>query len=151
KSSIPPPAERERPAEKADETQPLTAAVYEVSAHRSGPRPPGHGIDCWTSSAASVDVSGQYASVRQAILTLFDGRRLLLDCRAALPTEEYDFTVRLAPGSNRADRERAVAPLFRSAFGLKIRREPTEREVYIMTVASTNAPGLTPSGPNSSG
>ena len=121
-----------------------------VSLRRSGPRPAGHGFNCWETSANSADTSGQYATVKSAILTLFDSRESLLDCRAALPAEEYDFTVRV-PGASHAEREQAVAPLFRSTFGLQIRREKAEREVYVLTVASTNAPGLTLSTPDSNG
>src|SRR5262249_8188650 len=93
----------------------------------------------------------QYASVRQAILTLFDCKEPLLDCRTPLPTEQYDFVVRLPTGASHADREQAVAPMFRSVFGLQIHREVTEREVYVMSTVSTNAPGLQLSGPSSRG
>jgi len=127
-----------------------TNAIFEISVRRSGPLPSGHGIDCWESSATSVDVSGQYASVRQAILTLFEGKQMLLDCRTPLPTEQYDFNVRLPPGASHADCERAVAPMLRSVFGLRVHREQAERETYVLTSVSTNAPGLTLSGPNSS-
>jgi uncharacterized protein (TIGR03435 family) len=153
-SSLLPPAERDAGAGSADagfERVPSTQPVFEVSARRSGPLPAGNGIDCWEGSATSVDASGQYASVRQAILTLFDGRSSLLDLRAPLPTEQYDFTVRLPPGASHADREQAVAPMFRSVFGLDIRHVKAEREVCVLTVVSTNSPGLTLSGPNSTG
>ncbi len=151
-SSLPlpskPPAESN--AQYSVERAPATKPVFEVSVRRSGPRPAGHGFNCWESSANSADASGQYATVKSAILTLFDGRESLLDCRAALPADEYDFTVRL-PGTGHAEREQAVAPLFRTAFGLQIRREKAEKEVYVLTVASTNAPGLTLSTPDSAG
>ncbi len=132
------------------ESVPTTNSIFEVSVRRSGPLPPGHGVDCWAGSATGADVSGQYASVRQAILSMFDSRQLLLDCRTTLPTEQYDFTVRLPPEASHADREQAVTPMFRSVFGLQIRRMQAEREVYILKVASTNTPGLSLSGPNSS-
>ncbi len=154
RSSLPPPAEHavvNNSEDTAVERVPTTKAVFEISVHRSGPLPPGHGVDCWASSSTSADISGQYASVQQAILTLFDGRQLLLDCRTPLSTEHYDFNVRLPQGASHADRERAVAPMFLSVFGLQVRRERAEREVYVLTVVSTNAPGLTLSGPNSSG
>jgi len=153
-SSLPPPAERVAGAgSEGDDVEsvPATRPAFEVSARRSGPVPAGHGVDCWESSSTSQDASGQYASLRQAILTFFDGKQPLLDCRTALPTEQYDFIVRLPPGASHADREQAVAPMLRSVFGLQVRREQAEREVYILTVASTNAPGLTPSAPDARG
>jgi len=152
-SSLPPPADRAavNAGDSAFERVPITNTVFEISVRRSGPLPPGHGIDCWAGSATSVDVSGQYASVRQAIITLFDGRQLLLDCRTPLPSEQYDFNVRLPQGTSHAEREQAVAPMLRSVFGLQVHRDQAERDVYVLKVASSNAPGLTPSGPNSSG
>ena len=153
-SSLPPPADRVAGAGSegdAAERVPATKPAFEVSVRRSGPVPAGHEVDCWESSATSADVSGQYASVRQAILTLFDGKQPLLDCRTALPTEQYDFIVRLPPGASHADCEQAVAPMLRSAFNLQIRRVQAKREVYVLTVVSTNAPGLTPSTPDSRG
>ena len=153
-SSLPPPVELYAsggPGADATERVPAIQPAFEVSVRRSGPVPPGHGFDCWQTSPTNADVIGQYASVRHAILALFNCKQPLLDCRTALPTEQYDFNVRLPPGASHADREQAVAPMFRSVFGLQIRREQTEREVYILTVASTNAPGLTPPGPGSRG
>ena len=135
-SSLPPPAERVAgTASEGDDVErvPANKPAFEVSVQRSGPVPRGHGVDCWESSATSPDVSGQYASLRQAILTCFDGKQPLLECRTALPTEQYDFIVRLPSGASQADREQA------------------EREVYVLTVASTNAPGLTPSAPDARG
>ena len=153
-SSLPPPAERVAETGSAGdsvERVPATRPAFEVSARRSGPVPAGQRVDCWESLATSADASSQYASVKQTILALFDCKQPLLDCRTALPTEQYDFTVRLPPGASHADREQAVAPMFRSVFGLQIRRVQAERDVYVLTVASTNAPGLTPSGPDSRG
>src|SRR5262249_39360636 len=124
-SSLPLPAERAAdtgPTEDTVERVPSTKPAFEVSVRRSGPVPRGHGIDCWESFPDSLDVSGQFASLRQAILTFFSSRRILLDCRTKLPTEQYDFTVRLPLGASQADREQAVAPLFRSVFGLGVRR-----------------------------
>jgi uncharacterized protein (TIGR03435 family) len=152
-SSLTPPAEHVAGVGAAGEGVERVSAnrpAFEVSVCRSGPLPAGHGVDCWETSSTCADVSGQYASVKQAILTLFDGREMLLDCRTTLPVERYDFTIRL-PGASRAQREEAVAPMFRTAFGLRIRREPAQREVYVLRVVSTNAPGLTLSTPHSSG
>jgi uncharacterized protein (TIGR03435 family) len=152
-SSLPPPAEYVAGVGSEGESAervPANRPAFEVSVCRSGPLPAGHGTDCWETSSTSADASGQYASVKQAILTLFDGRERLLDCRTTLPTERYDFTIRL-PGASRAQREEAVAPMFRTAFGLRIRREQAQREVYVLRAVSTNAPGLTLSTPDSSG
>ena len=140
-----------KPGDESFEVVPVTKPAFEISVRRSGPVPAGHGSDCWETSATSAEVTGQYASVKQAILTLFDGRETLLDCRTALPADRYDFVVRLPPGASYANREEAVAPMFRFVFGLNIRRKQAKRQVYVLTVASTNAPGLTPSGPESRG
>ena len=152
-SSLTPPAEHVAGVGAEGESVervPANRPAFEVSVCRSGPLPAGHGTDGWETSSTSADVSGQYASVKQAILTLFNGREMLLDCRTTLPVEHYDFTIRL-PGATRAQREQAVAPMFRTAFGLRIRREQVEREVYVLRVVSTNAPGLMRLTPDSSG
>lgn len=143
-SSLPPPTDLL--AELGSEMQVIVTnkPMYEVSVRRSGPVPKDHGIDCWAIFRNSADLTGEYASVKQAILMLFDGRPSLLDCRVALPVEQYDFTVKLPPSATPADREQAVAPLFRDLFGLYVRREFQQRDAYILTVASTNAPGLVP-------
>jgi uncharacterized protein (TIGR03435 family) len=154
KCSLPLPSERTDQSGSNDvsvERVPSIRPVFEVSARRSGPLPAGHGTDCWETDGGSVDVSGKYATVRQAILTLFNTRETLLDCRTVLPDELYDFTVYLPPGATHADREHAAAPMFRTVFGLDIRRAASERQVYVLKVASTNAPGLILSGPNSTG
>jgi len=88
-------------------------------------------------------VTGQYASVQGAILTLFGGRQLLLDCRTPLPDGLYEFVARTPPAATPAERERAVSSMFRSAFGLQVRRGEAEREVYVLAVASDGA-GLAP-------
>ncbi len=124
--------------------------VFEVSVRPSGPLPRGHGFNCWSSSATNADLTGQYATVKSAILAFFDESEVLLDCRTSLPTNQYDFTVRL-PTRSHTERERAVAPMLREVFGLKVRRVRAEREVYVLKVASTNAPGLSLSTPRSSG
>jgi uncharacterized protein (TIGR03435 family) len=152
RSSLPPPISRQIANSEEDATATVPAnAKFEVSARRSGPVPRGHGFDCWQATPTNADVFGQYASVRQAILTLFDCKEPLLECRTPLPSEQYDFVVRLPAGASHADREQAVAPMFRSVFGLQIHHEAADREVYVFRVASTNAPGLQLSGPNSRG
>jgi uncharacterized protein (TIGR03435 family) len=115
---------------------------------RSGPRPAGRGFNSWKGSGS--DISGKYAEVRYAIVHLFGGRETLLDCRTPLPTDEYDFTIRL-PTTNPRAREAALTSMFRAAFGVQIRQVDTEYDVYVMTAASTNAPGRVPSGENSRG
>lgn len=152
-SSLPAPAEHVAGVGSEGESVervPAIRAAFEVSVRRSRPLPAGHGTDCWETSSTSTDVSGQYASVKQAILTLFEGSERLLDCRAPLPAGQYDFTIRL-PDTGRAQREQAVAPMFRMVFGLRIRHGQAGREVYVLRAASTNAPGLTLSTPGSRG
>jgi uncharacterized protein (TIGR03435 family) len=152
-SSLPPAVELDSGAGPNEEAEiiPASRPVFEVSVRRSGPLPPGRGFDSWQTWPTNADAMGRYATVKKAILTLFDCHEALLDCRTSLPTEWHDFTVQLPPGANRADRERAVAPMFRSVFSLDVHRVQAEREVYILKVASTNAPGLTLSEPNSRG
>jgi thiol-disulfide isomerase/thioredoxin len=142
KSSLPRPSQEiaavEQELEKVSRHRPLA----ELSVRRSGPRPAGRGFNSWKGSGS--DISGKYAEVRYAIVHLFGGRETLVDCRTPLPTEEYDFTIRL-PTTNPRAREVALASIFRAAFGVQIRQVETEYVVYVMTVVSTNAPGRIPS------
>jgi thiol-disulfide isomerase/thioredoxin len=152
-SSLPPALELGTGAGPNEEVEsvPASRPVFEVSVRLSGPLPPGRGFDSWKTWPTNADAVGQYATVKKAVLTFFDCHEALLDCRTMLPTQWYDFTVRLPPGANQADRERAVVPMLRSVFGLEVHRAQAEREVYILKVASTNAPDLKLSGPNSRG
>lgn len=153
KTSLPAPPQASVPQGAEDGFAQVSAQqpLFEISVRPSGPVPAGHGIDCWEMSASDVNVSGQYASVKQAILTLYNTQPSLLDCRVPLPEERYDFVVRLPPGASRFEREQLVAPMFRAAFGLQIQRAQIEREVYVLARVSSNAPGLMPSGPHSLG
>lgn len=150
-SSLPPPVEAiAKAGDNGAGRDSAKRPQCEVSVRRSGPLPAGSGVDCWVSGQTRDNVSGKYASVKQAVLTLFKGSDTLLDCRTALPTEAYDFTFRL-PGASRADCEQAAGAMFRTVFGLNVHRTNVEREVYVLALASTNAPGLTLSTTNSSG
>ena len=84
-SSLPPPAE-DLLAAKADndgfERVPATRPLLELSVRRSGPRPAGHGTDCW-STRDKRDMTGEYASVKSAILGLHEG----------LPNHQFVSTV----------------------------------------------------------
>ena len=150
RSSLPPPTE---PRARAEEVEPVsgTNAVYEISARRSGPAPRGHPVDCWSWSANRNEITGEYARVEQAILNVFEGSRTLLDCRTPLPTQRYDFMIHLPPGTTRAEREEAAAPMLRSVFGLEVGSMNAEREVYELSAGPTNGPGLEISGPDASG
>ena len=122
--------------------------LVELSVRRSAPRPPGKPFNMWKGSGD--DISGKQAQVGFAIVQLFGGRETLLERRTPLPTEEYDFTVRL-PGTNAREREGAITSMFRAAFRLQIRPVETDCDVLVMTAVATNAPGRVPSDANSRG
>jgi uncharacterized protein (TIGR03435 family) len=152
KSSLPAPSEPSTRAsleKQEQEPVPARAPLLELSVRPSGPRPKGHSFNCWKARGHD-DVIGEYASVKSAILSLLDGRELLLDCRTPLPGGEYDFTVRV-PGQDPAQREQLVEAMFRSAFGLQVQSVVTPCEVYRLSLASTNAPGLRPNNSQRTG
>lgn len=151
-SSLPPPPTETPLAGAGDPLAERVSAappLLELNVRRSGRRPPGHGYNCWDTANKS-DMSGQYATVKSALIELFEGRETALDCRVPLPVEEYDFTVRL-PSVERAEREQLLNSMFRTAFGLQVRRVDVTRAVYVLTVAATNAPGLRPPNPATRG
>jgi uncharacterized protein (TIGR03435 family) len=141
KSSLPPPSPRssdDLPGfEKVSPVKPL----FEISIRKSPPRPDGHGYNVWDFQSGNPDANGKFATVQSAILRFFDVRELLLDVRTTLPKDEYDFTIRL-PDGPRSGHEETFRQIFLTTFGLRIHRERVEQEVYILSVASTNAPGM---------
>jgi uncharacterized protein (TIGR03435 family) len=138
-SSIP---KRSRSSEATEpERVPVTKPRFEISVRRSGPLPSGRGYNGW--STGDNEDKGEYADVRSAILHLFKVRKSMLDSSVKLSSDQYDFTIVL-PDSTKDDRDALLRGMFRSAFGLDVRREDVMREVHVLKKMSTNAPGLNP-------
>lgn len=155
KSSLPPP-DRHPTTSTSDDTKANTVALpkplFQILVRNSDPHPGhGYGVDFWTRWTDDGAITGQWASIHRAIVTLFDSREILLDNRTKLPENDYnhDFTVRL-PGLSADERDNIIATMFRTTFGLKIHREQSERDIYVLKFVSTNAPGLVLSTPQSS-
>jgi uncharacterized protein (TIGR03435 family) len=146
-SSLPPPApERVSDLQNATNAREVVIQkpLFEVLVRNSDPHPGhGYGVDCWSFRNDDGLITGQYASVRRAITYLFNTRDTLLDCRTELLVDDYthDFTVRL-PTMLLEDRDRILATMFQTTFGLKIHREQRQRDVYVLKLVSKNAPGL---------
>lgn len=150
KSSLPPPPERRDNTESGVEPVATSKPLFELSVRPSGPRPKGRGFNCWGVNAWNTEFTGEYATVESAILNLFQLRASLLDVRTKLSDQEYDFVLR-APEMSPAERDQLLFAMFRTTFGLQLRKDPVERTVYVLKVANTNAPGLRPSAPNARG
>lgn len=148
KSSLPPPEQAITALEPELEPVSPNRPLLELSVRRSPPRPVGKPFNLLR--GPGNDISGKYVQLRYAIVELFGGRDTLLECRTPLPVDEYDFTVRL-PTASPSAREAALKSMFRAAFGLQIRQAESECEVYVLTIASTNAPGRVASHVNSRG
>lgn len=156
KSSLPAP-KNQNASDLQNPTNAITVALqqplFELYVRKSDPHPGGgHGVDCWSLRQDDGLITGQYASLRRALIYLFATRECLLDCRAKLPEDDYiyDFTVRL-PGLAEEDRDKALCAMFHGTFGLKVHREHSDRDVFVMKLVSTNAPGLVPSTAKSKG
>ncbi len=150
KSSLSSPVQSQREGLDGFERVSSVKPLFEISIRKSPPRADGHGYNVWDYQAGSSDANGKYATVQSAILRLFDVRESLLDLRASLPKDEYDFTIRLPEGP-KSLHEETFRQLFLTTFGLRVHRETVERDVYILTVASTNGPGMVPSRSESRG
>jgi uncharacterized protein (TIGR03435 family) len=148
KSSLPRPLPEVTATEPDAEIVSPNQPLVELSVRRSAPRPAGRPFNSWKGSGG--EFSGENVQVGFAIVKLFGGRETLLDCRTPLPTDEYNFTVRL-PTTNPKVREAALASMFRAAFGLRVRQVETECDVYVMTAISTNGPGRVRSSEKSRG
>ena len=122
--------------------------LFQVSIRPSGPRPPGHPGNLWGQNSTG-EMTGQFVNVASALSRLFDSRPWLVDCRTSLPTNEYDFTIRLPDNTTPAARTELLAAVFRTSFGLRVDRVRAEREVLVLGVVSTNSPGFLPARPDS--
>jgi uncharacterized protein (TIGR03435 family) len=141
-SSLPPPAPEES-ADNSNGTVPVAKqpALFEVSIRRSGARTPGHGYNCWSWNSDHSDVHGEYASIKSAVCQFFHVRESLLDVQTSLPEVDYDFFLRMNTGSQR-EAEELFATALRQSFSVTVKRMPQERDVLVLGVAHTNAPGL---------
>jgi uncharacterized protein (TIGR03435 family) len=142
RSSLPPPLPEES-ADNSGSTVPVVKQppLFEVSIRRSGARVPGHGYNCWSWDSGHRDVHGEYASIKSALCQFFKVRDSLLDVRASLPEMDYDFSLHMNTGGER-EAEELFSMAFRQSFAVTIKRAPREREVLVLGVAHTNAPGL---------
>lgn len=115
--------------------------LIELSVKRSPPREPGRGFDMWSGNSERTEITGEHASVQNALLNFFGSRKPQLDLRTKLPTEDYHFKARL-PIASPADRDALFTAFFKTSFGLHVSRKTGPRDVWIATRVSTNAPGL---------
>jgi uncharacterized protein (TIGR03435 family) len=126
-------------------TEPSTVTneppLLELTVKRSPPREPGRGYNMWSGNQERTEITGEHASVESALLNFFDIRKSQLDLRTKLPTEDFEFKARL-PIAATEDRANLFSAFFKTSFGLQITRKNEQREVWIATRITTNAPGL---------
>ena len=111
KSSLPRPQRNHTADESTTNTVTFPKPVFEVLVRNSDPHPGhGRGVDFWSRWNNDGEITGQWASVRRAIIALFASRETLLDCRTELPHDDYnhDFTIRL-PGVTADERDKIIA------------------------------------------
>lgn len=141
-SSLPPPPPEES-TDNSGATLPVAKqlALFEVSIRRSGARTPGHGYNCWSWSNDRQDVHGEYVSVKSAICQFFQVRESLLEVRADLPDVDYDISLRIKAGGQKQT-EALFATALQQTFALTVKWVSQERDVLVLGVGHTNAPGL---------
>ena len=153
-SSLPPPPTEES-VDNSGSTVPVAKQppLFEVSIRRSGARLPSHGYNCWSWNSDHSGVHGEYASLKSALCQFFRVRESLLEVQTSLPEVDYDFSLHMNTGGQR-EAEELFATALRQSFALAVKRESRERDVLVLGVAHTNAPGLEiydPSLPSSGG
>ena len=148
RSSLPPPPPHEEPPKNPVTSVSVTnqPPLFEVSIRRSGPRIPSRGYNAWSWTLDRHDIEGRYTSVTMAISRYFHVRPSLVSVRTDLPEVDYDFAVRLPTGGQR-EIEQLFGEALRRTFGVEARRTTEERDVFVLSVIRTNAPGLVPSDP----
>jgi uncharacterized protein (TIGR03435 family) len=142
-SSLPPP-----PPETivADDSKTTVAVkneppLFEVSIRRSGPRQPGRPTQNWSWRPDFSSIDGRWASLKTAIGIVYQVREGRLRLPPDLPEVDYDFSIKV-PSGNRQDIEQLFGSALRRTFDLTARRVSEERDVLVLSVVNTNAPGL---------
>ena len=71
----------------------------------------------------------------------FQTRESLLKVRTGLPEVDYDFSLHMNTGGER-EAEELFSTALRQSFAVTVKRVAEEREVLVLGIALSNAPGL---------
>ena len=95
----------------------------------------------WDTSKSFPDFEAGKASLEDVIPAFFDISPKLVSAKTKLPEGLYDVSA-IAPTDKMPELKRQFADKLRTAFGIAIQAKKQNVKVYVMTVCSTNAPGI---------
>jgi uncharacterized protein (TIGR03435 family) len=95
----------------------------------------------WDTSKSFPDYEAGKASLEDVIPEFFDISPKLIFGKNKLPEGLYDISA-IAPPDNLPELKRQFADKLKANFGIEIQTKKQNVKVYVMTVCSTNAPGI---------
>jgi uncharacterized protein (TIGR03435 family) len=99
------------------------------------------GFRGWSSASSFPDFEAGKASLEDVIPDFFDISPKLVFAKTKLPEGLYDISA-IAPPDKLPELKRQFAEKLKANFGIAIQTKKQNRKVYVMTVCSTNAPGI---------
>ena len=95
----------------------------------------------WNRSASFSDFEAQKASLADVIPAFFHISPKLVFAKTKLPEGLYDISA-IAPPDKLPELKRQFAEKLKATFGIAIQTKKQNVNAYVMTVCSTNAPGI---------
>jgi uncharacterized protein (TIGR03435 family) len=95
----------------------------------------------WDTSKLFPDFEAGKASLEDVIPAFFDISPKLVFAKTKLPEGLYDVSA-IAPPDKMPELKRQFADKLKTTFGIAIQTKKQNVKVYVMTVCSTNAPGI---------
>jgi uncharacterized protein (TIGR03435 family) len=95
----------------------------------------------WDRSASFSDFEAQKASLADVIPAFFHISPKLVFAKTKLPEGLYDISA-IAPPDKLPELKRQFADKLKATFGIDVQTKKQNMNAYVMTVCSTNAPGI---------
>jgi uncharacterized protein (TIGR03435 family) len=123
-------------------THPAPTKV-EISIKGPFPRPDrgAFGSRGWGRAKTYPDYEAEKASLEDVIPEFFDISPKLVFAKTKLPEGLYDVSA-IAPPDKMPELKRQFAEKLKATFGIEVQTKKQNVKVYVMTVCSTNAPGI---------
>ena len=116
--------------------------IYEISIRESKRVADSDLPGCmWESNPSACRLAGREATVESALHFVFGKTAARMVLRCELPKGIYDFRL-VAPAGHDSELEDQFANALKSTFGLRVKHQKIQMQVYVLTQIATNTPGL---------